>query len=57
MRIDVDRVRFRRANDASVGTRNLARLVRSLRKRRERDGLAVSDADLARLIEIVEGSA
>jgi len=55
--LDVDRVRFRRANDASVGTRNLARLVRSLRKRRERDGLAISDAELARLIEIVEGDA
>ena len=55
--LDVDRVRFRRANDPSVGARNLARLDRSLRKRRERDALEISDAELARLAELVEAGA
>lgn len=52
--LDVDRVRFRKPNDASVGTQNVARLDRSLRKRRERDGLEITDADLDRLATLVE---
>ncbi|MDH5235464.1 MAG: hypothetical protein OEW77_10935 [Gemmatimonadota bacterium] len=51
--LDVDRVRFRRKNDAAVGAQNLARLDRSLRKRRERDALAITDSDLARLADLV----
>jgi len=52
--LDVDRVRFRRANDPAVGLQNLARLDRSLRKRRERNALEISDAELSRLAELVE---
>lgn len=47
--LDVDRVVFGRPNDPSIGARNLARLVRSLRKWRARHGLAVDDRELARL--------
>jgi hypothetical protein len=52
--LDVDRVRFRRANDPAVGVKNLARLDRSLRKWRERDALEISDAELSRLAELME---
>jgi 3-deoxy-D-manno-octulosonic acid kinase len=52
--LDVDRVRFRRANDPAVGLQNLARLDRSLRKRRERNALEISDAELSRLAKLVE---
>lgn len=55
--LDVDRVRFRRPSEVSVGAPNLARLDRSLRKRRDRDGLAITDAELARLAALVEGTA
>ena len=55
--LDVDRVRFRRANDPSVGAKNLARLDRSLRKWRERDALEISDTELSRLAELVEADA
>ena len=47
--LDVDRVVFGRPNDPSIGARNLARLVRSLRKWRTRHGLAVDDGAIARL--------
>lgn len=55
--LDVDRLTFQEANDVDVGAQNLARLDRSLRKRRERDALEISDAELARLAEIVETGA
>lgn len=55
--LDVDRVRFRRANDPSVGEQNLARLDRSLRKRRDRHALDISEAQLARLAALVTGDA
>lgn len=55
--LDVDRVRFRRANDPAVGAQNLARLDRSLRKRRERNALEISDVELSRLAELVEAGA
>lgn len=47
--LDVDRVRFGTPDDADVGTQNLARLDRSIRKLRVRSALAVDDAALARL--------
>lgn len=47
--LDVDRVVFGRPNDPRIGARNLARLVRSLRKWRTRHGLAVDDGAIARL--------
>jgi hypothetical protein len=50
--LDVDRVRFLVANDAGVGAQNLARLDRSMRKKRERDALDIDDAALARLAEL-----
>jgi hypothetical protein len=50
--LDVDRVRFRAPNDADVGAQNLARLDRSMRKLRDRKGLEVDDAALARLAEL-----
>ncbi len=53
--LDVDRVRFRTPNDAAVGSLNLARLVRSLRKWRGRGALDLSDADIDRLTLIAEG--
>jgi hypothetical protein len=50
--LDVDRVRFGAGNDAGIGEQNLARLDRSLRKLRERDGLEIDDAALARLAAV-----
>jgi Lipopolysaccharide kinase (Kdo/WaaP) family len=50
--LDVDRVRFGTGNDAGIGEQNLARLDRSLRKLRERDGLEIDDTALARLSEL-----
>lgn len=47
--LDVDRVVFGRPNLPTIGARNLARLVRSLRKWRRRHGLAVDDATIAQL--------
>ena len=55
--LDVDRVRFLTPSESWVGAPNLARLVRSLRKLRDRDGLAISDVELARLAALVEGGA
>ncbi len=55
--LDVDRVRFKRANDPAVGAQNLARLDRSLRKHRERNALEISDVELSRLAELVEAGA
>jgi len=47
--LDVDRVRFLPAGDTRATALNLARLMRSLRKGRERSGLAISDEQLALL--------
>lgn len=47
--LDVDRVRFGTADHVDVGTQNLARLDRSIRKLRARGALAVDDAALERL--------
>jgi len=51
----VDRVTFGRPNDPAIGARNLARLVRSLRKWRTRHGLAVDETVIARLTALVQG--
>ena len=53
--LDVDRMRFRTPRDADVAAQNLARLVRSLKKLRNRKTMAMADADLARLAEVTEG--
>lgn len=45
--LDVDRVRFLPPKDGRATSRNLARVLRSLRKLRERSGLAIRDDDLA----------
>lgn len=47
--LDVDRVRFLAPGDGRAPALNLARLLRSLRKRRERSGLEISDEQLALL--------
>lgn len=47
--LDVDRIGFRRAGDTSAGPRNLARLVRSLRKFRAKHRLPVHDDEIAAL--------
>lgn len=47
--LDVDRVRFLRPGDGRAAALNLARLLRSLRKGRERAGLAITDGQLALL--------
>lgn len=52
--LDVDRVQFVTGDAASA---NLARLLRSLRKARQQFGLELSDADLARLTQRVQGDA
>ncbi|HRN54107.1 MAG TPA: lipopolysaccharide kinase InaA family protein [Gemmatimonadaceae bacterium] len=47
--LDVDRVRFLAPGDARATSLNLARLLRSLRKLRERAGLDIDDEALAQL--------
>ncbi len=47
--LDVDRVRFGTPDDTALDARNLARLLRSLRKRRAQAGLAITDDQLDRL--------
>jgi hypothetical protein len=47
--LDVDRVRFLPSGDGRAAALNVARLLRSLRKWRERSGLRISDAELATL--------
>ena len=47
--LDVDRVRFGAPDDVDVGTQNLARLDRSIRKLRGRSAFTVDDAALTRL--------
>jgi hypothetical protein len=47
--LDVDRVRFLSPGDGRATTHNLARLLRSLRKHRDRQGLDISASDLALL--------
>lgn len=47
--LDVDRVRFLSDGDGRATALNLARLLRSLRKHRERHGLAIGDAEFAQL--------
>ncbi len=54
--LDVDRVRFRAPNDTDVGAQNVARLVRSLRKLRDRKALAVDDAALLRLTDLAKAA-
>jgi hypothetical protein len=45
--LDVDRVRFLAPDDALAGAENAARLHRSLLKWRTREGLVITDAQLA----------
>ena len=47
--LDVDRVAFGAAGDATIAGRNIARLVRSARKWRMKWGLPIGDEDLLRL--------
>jgi len=51
--LDVDRIRFHMPSDPMVANANIARLERSLRKVRERDGIEVTDDE----IEMVRGAA
>ncbi len=51
--LDVDRIRFHVPSDPMVANANIARLERSLRKVRERDGIAITDEE----IEIVRAAA
>lgn len=50
--LDVDRVKFGKPGDPSIGAANLRRLLRSARKQRARGTISVSDADLARLARL-----
>ena len=47
--LDVDRIRFHVPGDPIVLRANIERLERSLRKRRELDGLAINDSEIAAL--------
>lgn len=47
--LDVDRIRFHVPDDPMVANANIARLERSLRKIRERDGVAISDTEIQTL--------
>ena len=47
--LDVDRIAFGASDDPTVAGRNIARLVRSARKWRDRQGLAVTESHILRL--------
>lgn len=55
--LDVDRVHFGAPNDRGIAGRNLARLVRSLRKWRTRHGLPVDERAVVRLTALAESRA
>lgn len=55
--LDVDRVHFVPVGDPSTRARNLARLLRSLGRWRDRHALAVTDDHLARLTALAGGAA
>ena len=44
--LDVDRIRFHVPSDPMVANANIARLERSLKKVRERDGIAITDSEI-----------
>ncbi|MEO5903613.1 MAG: lipopolysaccharide kinase InaA family protein [Gemmatimonadaceae bacterium] len=44
--LDVDRIRFHMPSDPMVANANISRLERSLRKVRDRDGLAITDPEI-----------
>lgn len=47
--LDVDRITFGEPNDSRIGAANIARLLRSARKQRSKQRIAVSDAELSAL--------